>query len=68
MYYGLPSISRLLYLAYKVIGRIYKYKIFIIFINLADNLAYFKYILLIKNIKIFNIYKVINLFKKSWQF
>ena len=58
---------RLPYLVYEVIGKIYKYYIFINFIILANNLAYFIYILLEVGIKIINIYKIINYFKKSWQ-
>ena len=59
---------RLSYLVYEVIDKIYKYFIFINFIILANNLAYFIYILLEVGIKIINIYKVINYFKKFWQF
>ena len=62
---GCQVSPRYLFLAYKVIDLIYKYYIFINFIILAINLAYFMLILLELAIKIINIYKVINLFKKS---
>ena len=62
---GCQVSSRYSFLAYKVIDSTYKYYIFINFIILAINLAYFMPILLKLAIKIINIYKVINLFKKS---
>ena len=58
---------RYLFLIYKVIDLIYKFYIFINFIILAINLAYFRPTLLVINIVIFIIYLVINLFKKSRQ-
>ena len=56
---------RYLFLIYKIIDLIYKFYIFINFIILAINLAYFKPTLLITDIITTYIYKVINYFKKS---